>query len=322
MRINKIYHAALIVLIVMMASFGFGAGPGSYEPDKLRVFIRMDKSTYFADEDVIVQICVKNESERKNYFEVCDTSDRESGNYTSFQPVAYDMMGREAEIVVPYKVQNKNINDIVRNLDKRTVELAPGETFIHAVNLKDIFAFKLNTPYRLQSLVYPSIEEGIMIKSDNELLFKIIEEKRSNKPSEIDAIKRIVMPKEVISLTLTAEMNKDWDNYIKYIDIEKYINAFPEFIQIYERANFDDKSRIEKDFIRHLTRDRDDYLLSYNIIKQEIENNRKIAYVDVETSRFGIRWSHRYRYRYTLEQYKNMWLITDLDATAIKGVKQ
>lgn len=315
----KLYN---VILILLLTALGTGAAPGSYEPDKLRVFIRMDKASFFADEDVIVHISVKNESEKKNYFEVYDTSDSESGTYVSFQPVVYDMNGREAEIIVPYRVQGRNLKDIIRNLDKRLVELAPGEMFIHSVNLKDIFALNLNTRYRLQSLVYPSIEEGVNIKSDNELLFKIVEEKRIHKPSGIETIQRIIAPKEVISLTLTAEMNKDWDNYIKYINVEKYINAFPEFVQIYERANFDEKSRIENEFKRHLTRDRDDYLLGYSIIKQEIENNRKIAYVDVEASRFGIRWSFRYRYRYTLEQYKNLWLITDLEATVIKGAKQ
>ncbi len=319
MRIDKIYYA---VMIALMAELSVSALPGAYDPGMLRVFIRMDKANFFSDEEVTVKICIKNESERKNYFEVYDTSERESGKYTSFQPVVYDMKGREADNIVPYRAENKNINDVIKNLDIRMVELAPGEIFVHSLNLKDIYSLKLNTLYRLQGLVCTSIEEGMKIKSDNELTFKIIEEKRSHKPSEIDAIQRIIAPKEVISLTLTAEKNKDWDNYIKYINIEKYIYAFPEFVQMYEHANFEDKSRIEKDFVSHLTRDRDDFLLSYNIIKQEIESNKKIAYVDVETSRFGVQWTSRYRYRYTLEQYKNMWLITDLEATVIKGVKR
>ena len=52
-------------------------------------------------------------------------------------------------------------------------------------------------------------------------------------------------------LTLKAEKDRDWDNWIKYINVEKYINAYPEFVQKYHRANFEEKSLIEKDFIRY-----------------------------------------------------------------------
>ena len=47
-----------------------------YEPDKLRVHIRLDKKTFYADEDINLQVCVKNISEKKNYFEVYDASEQ------------------------------------------------------------------------------------------------------------------------------------------------------------------------------------------------------------------------------------------------------
>jgi hypothetical protein len=310
------------LLLAMLVSFSVPGLSAVYEPDKLRVHVRMDKKFFYSDEDVALHVCVKNISEKKNYFLVYDPGDGESSNYTTFQPMVYDMDGREAEITVPYKIENRNAADLIMGLDKRMVELAPGEMFTHTVNLKDLFKLRLNTAYRIQSLFYPTFEENRAIKSDNELSFRIIEARQYNKPSEVDAIERSLSPDEVMSLTLKAEKNRDWDNWVKFFNIEKYINAYPEFVQQYSRATFEDKSRIEKDFVRFVTRERDDYLIDYKIIRQDIEKERKIAYVYVIVDRFGIRMTNRYKCKYTLEQYKNLWLITDEEATVMKGVKR
>ena len=316
----KIYSLLLILTIASLVAVQ--AGPGAYEPDKLRVYLRMDKKFFYADEDVVLYICVKNTSENNNYFDIYDASDAESGKYVSFQPLVFDASGREAEITVPYVIGKRDINDLIRGLDKRVVELAPGETFIHSVNLKDIYKLNLNTMYRLKSLFYPAFTNGSIIKSDNELSFKIREEKRYNKPSGVEAVVRNISPAEVILLTLNAEKNKNWDGFIKYINIEKYINAYPEFVQRYLRANFEEKYQIEREFVKYLTRERDDYLLDYKIMKEEIENSNKIAYVDVIADRFGVQLTNRFKYRYTLEQYKSMWLIIDQEATIMKGARR
>ena len=316
----KIYSFLLTLMIALVVAVH--AESGVYEPDKIRVYLRMDKKFFYSDEDVVLYICVKNTSERKNYFDVYDTSDAESGKYISFQPLVFDARGREAEIIVPYMIEKRNINDLIRGLDKRVVELAPGEIFIHSVNLKEIYKLNLNIMYRLKSLFYPAFTDGGVIKSDNELTFKIREEKRYNKPSGVEAVVRNISPGEVILLTLNAEKNKNWESFLKYINIEKYINAYPEFVQTYLRANVDEKYQIEREFVKFITRDRDDYLLDYKIMKEEIENSNKIAYVDVVADRFGVQLTNRFKYRYTLEQYKSMWLIIDEEATIMKGARR
>ncbi len=315
---NSIFFALLTALLLICLQ----AESEVYEPDKLRVHLRLDKKVFYSDEAVILQIFVKNISEKKNFFEVYDTSDAESGKYVSFQPLVFDMRGREAGLTVLYKLENRDINDVIRGLDKRLVELAPGEIFIHSIDLKDIYQLNLGTPYRLKSLFYPAFDGAGAIKSDNELSFKIIEEKRYNKPDQVEAFNRNISPQEIVILILNAEKNKNWDNFLKYVHVEKYINAYPEFVQRYIKANFDEKYRIEREFIKYITRDRDDYLLDFKIIKEEIENSKKLAYVDVVEDRFGSRWNYRYRYRYILEFYKNMWLITDEEVTYLKGVKR
>lgn len=316
----KIY--SILIMLLSVVIYGSAAGSSVYEPEKLRVHLRMDKKIYYSDEEIILSICVKNVSDEKNYFFVYDPMNKETSHYTTFQPMVYDMSGREVEISVSYKIENRNINDLLKELDKRMIELAPRETFVYTVNLKELFAMKQNTVYRIQSHFYPTFEENQIIKSNNELTFKIIDTKRYNKLTEVNARERFISPKEVILLTLKAEKDRDWDNCIKYINIEKYINAFPEFTQKYFRANFEEKTEVEKEFIKFLTRDRDDYIYNYTILREEIESDSTIAYVDVVIDRSGHRWTNRYKCRYTLEQYKNLWLITDQEATVMKGVEQ
>lgn len=321
-KMNKAIIYPVLIIIQISMIFLAEVFPAAFEPDKLRVHLRMDKRVFYSDEEVTLHVYVKNISEKKNYFEVYDSLENESSNYTTFQPLVFDMTGREAEVTVPYKIERRDINDLIRGLEKRMVELAPGESFVHTINVKDLFNLNLNTNYRIQSIFYPSFEDDTVVKSDNELTFKIIEPKRHNKPSEVDAIERSISPKEVILLTLKAEKDRDWDTWIKYINVEKYINAYPEFVQKYIRANFEEKTRVEKEFIKFATRERDDYLVKFRIIRESVEKDRKIAYVDVVEERFGIRYTHRYKYRFTLEQYKNLWLITDEEATVMKGIRK
>ena len=131
---NKItVYPLLLAMLISFSVHGFSA---VYEPDKLRVHIRMDKRFFYSDEDVTLQVCVTNVSERKNYFLVYDPAGSELSDYTTFQPLVYDLDGRDAEIIVPYKIESRGIGELVAGLDKRMVELAPGEMFIHTVNLK------------------------------------------------------------------------------------------------------------------------------------------------------------------------------------------
>lgn len=318
MSCGKRYIPLLIVALLNAVPL-FSA---TFEPDRLKIHLRMDKKVFFADEKILLRICVTNVSDEKNFFEVYDPAGGDSAAYTTFQPRVFDMTGRDAEMTVPHVIEGRDIADMIRGLDKRIVELAPGEMFIHNVDLRELFNLKYNEHYRVRSLVYPAFSQDMVLASKNELSFKMIQDKGYRKPSEVDSVDRSISPKEVIMLALGAEKAGDWSNWIKYINIEKYINAYPEFVQRYYRANYEEKTDIEKEFIKFLTRDRDDYLVDFSIQKESIENDGKRAYVEVVVNRYGTRWIHRFRSRYTLEQYNNLWLITDEEATVMKGVKR
>ena len=53
-----------------------------------------------------------------------------------------------------------------------------------------------------------------------------------------------------------------------------------------------------------------------------IDDRGYISYVNVIVDRAAPKITDRYLYRYTLEKYKNLWLIVKLEATVMKGVKR
>jgi hypothetical protein len=77
--------------------------------------------------------------------------------------------------------------------------------------------------------------------------------------------------------------------------------------------------KIEEEFIRFLSRDRKDYILDFKILDENIVRDRNIAYVDARVRRFEVRIPSIYQYKYTLEKFRDFWLITEVEATVMKG---
>ena len=318
----KGYAAACFLACLLTGTALIAEISSFFQPEGFRVYVKFDKKVFFSDEPVELQVCVKNVSARKNYFFVYDAGDDSSAEYITFQPVVSEMNGREVQPHDSLKPYTQDRNERVRGLERRMVELAPGEIFIHTVDLKSLFDLKSERHYRVMSVFYPAYDQGLSLKSDNELAFKIIEEKRYNRVSGVDEVDRSLSPSEVIVLTLKAEKDREWNRWEKYINVEKYIEAFPEFVQKYRRASFDEKPSVEREFVSYYTRERDDYLIDFKVLKEEVESNGSVAYVEALVDRFGIRWTQRYKYRFTLERYRKMWLVTDQTAMVMKGVRR
>lgn len=311
----------LFILLIIIAVMNLNSQTNS----SLSLYLRLDKQLYCSNEQIILNICVKNNSAENAEFDYYDPANGVSNNYITFQPVVFDMSGREPELIVSYKQENKNIEDVLIYLKKRKIELAPDETYTFKVNLSEIYKFELDKKYRVKTFFIPQIENGSAIEGDNELNFSIKEFRLHSKKKDNNLTTRDITPSEVVVLHLNAEKNKDWDKYLKYIQVEKFIEAYPRYMGEYLRADSEDKSIVEKKFIKHLTGYRDDYLLDFKVTGEEIETNN-IAYVDAVISRFGPRYDYRYKYRYTLE-IANIngiirWQIINLEATVIKGGKK
>lgn len=320
---------ALPVLILMTAR---GHDPlYSQEADdpQLRVYLRLDKMAFYDDGAIPLRICVKNCSEKDTEFDIYEKADDPNAQYITFQPVVMDMKGKEAEIIIPYKMEHRDPKDLFKDYSKRTVHLGPGEEIMHRCNLRGIYTLAPGQRYRVKCFFFPFFDREFVIHGDNELTFRVINRRYADIKSGIiqkyrrKADSPEMLPSEVIFLVLNGEKTKSLHRFIKYFNIEKYINAYPNFVRKYQRTLEEKKSKIEDDFITFLIRERADYITDFKIKREDIDTVNGVAYVDAYIDRYAPRKSFKYLYHYTLEKSTdrgvNAWLITNLEATVVKG---
>ena len=286
--------------------------------------LRMDKLSFYSNENVELKMHIQNLSRQQQKFIMYDY-DSQGNNYATFQPVVFDMNGNEAEIIVPYKLANMPVEKLVAKAARRTILLEHKETFVYMINLKKLYNLKPGKQYRIRGFFYPDAQKKYVIRSNHELVFNYLAAFDNKLTSRIfpdpvkQQIKKGISPSEIVLLMLNAEKKKKWKRFIKYINLKKFINAYPEFVREYQLADPEQKIKKEQEFVIFLTRSRDDYILEYEIVKEQIEPNINIAYVDVIVDRYNTKKSDRYKYRYTLEKNNDLWLVINLEATVLKG---
>lgn len=314
---NKILLTFLLIPFIFIDAYAL-------KENTVSIFSRLDRQKYHSNEEITLEILIKNISNENIQFDVYDSSRTHYGLFTTFQPVVFDMQGREAELIVPYKQRNIPVEDILKHLHKRKVTLAPDETLKTSVDLNKLYNLETGIKYRLRSFFIPDMQDGEVLDGDNEIFFTVTEYSPHAGKQDTNVSSRNLEPAEIVLLHLSAEKNNNRDNYIKSLQIEKYIQAYPEYMRSWLRADNVKKAEIEKEFIRKITGPRDDYLLDFKITGEEIVDD--IAYVDVIVTRFSPRVNHTFEYRYTLEKISGhgivQWLIIDLEATFMKGGKK
>jgi hypothetical protein len=296
---------------------------------QMRVYLRLDKMAFYEDSAIPLRICVKNCSDKATEFDIYDKFGDPNAQYITFQPVIMDMKGKEAEIIIPYKMEQRNPKDLLKDYTKRTVHLGPGEEIMHNLNIKGVYNLAPGQRYRVKCFFFPFFDRDYVLHGDNELTFRVINRRFADIKSGIiqkyqrKADSPEMLPSEVIFLVLNGEKTKSLHRFIKYFSIEKYINAYPNFVRKYQRTLDEKKSKIEDEFITFLIRERADYITDFKIKREDIDVANGVAYVDAYIDRFAPGKSFRYLYHYTLEKsterYVSAWLITNLEATVVKG---
>jgi len=275
--------------------------------------LKMNRFMFTEDDPVTLHMVVKNNSSKKESFVIYDSV------YTTYQPVVYNTLGREAEITVPYRLMNKRVDEVIQDINPRIIELMPNEKFVYMINLKKIYNLELNTEYRVKGYFMSDIKNTAAIASENVISFKITRSTSLVRRSGVKRITRDISPSEVVMLLLNAEKNGNWNNFLKYIKIESFINAFPEYVRLYNNADEIEKLKIIEEFVTFLSRNRPDYIREFNVVEETLLPDKNISYVDAVVKRHGPRAPFVYRYRYTLERFKDFWLVIDVEASVMKG---
>jgi hypothetical protein len=288
------------------------------------VYLYMEKYIFADNESMLLYINIKNKSGLKKPFKIYEA------DYTTFRPVVYDMNGKEADTLVEYRLKNKTLLEAIKDTSSRVIELSQNETFTHTIDLGNIYNIVSEKEYRVKSLFSPDVENQDIIVSYNQLTFKTIKAFNETAKSGISRISKFsspvreLAPFEVVMLFLKAEKDRNWDNYFKYIDIEKFIKAYPDYVKIYNLASkkndVEEKEKIIIEFVNFLKVERNDYIVNYEI-QNELKRSEKNSYVEALVKRFAAGNPVYYKYRYSLERYENLWLITDVEVTVAKGRK-
>jgi hypothetical protein len=322
MRSHKtVIAAGISVLFLLMGSWNPGITQEIDDRPAYKVYLHMERYSFDDNDAVKLHVCVKNSKFRHEYFKVFDK------DYVTFQPVVYNSQGREAEILVPHRLKNAKNSEVLKDMAPRVISLARNETITHTIDLRKIYKLDAQGEYRVRVYFVPDPDRDFSQPSDNTLRFKITRSDvyatnwlhgpiREKGPRQG---KFSVSPREVVMLFLSAEKERNWDNYLKYIRLENYINSYPNFGKLYNGSDDAEKLKVEDDFVRFLKSDRSDYIIDFNVDRENIVEGKDIAYVDSRVNRYGSRYHYRYSYRYTLEKFESLWLITGVEASVKKG---
>jgi len=300
----------------------------------LRVFVRMDKRNFYSNEDVSLTVVIKNISRENIAFHVYDSSGKndiygisrgDDSDFITFRPIVYDVKGRTSEVVVPYVKRSENITDQLKWMNRRDIVLGAGESFTHRQKLNRIYKLEPEKRYRvrLKFFPFPGTKGNESLLSSNEVSFVHKIQKRYLREGGLKEERYGLMPSEIVMLLLNSEMEGNWERALKYIDVERFIRSYPAFSREYFAGDDYDKRRIRMDFLRFLAINRQDALLDFKIVNEEIDSDGISAVVEVVALRKTVVSPDRFKYRYRLikkDRKDLLWSISGVEASVMKGV--
>ena len=312
LKTGFIKRAAMAAVCVI--AFGFGASAQVYEQSPFKLTVVTDRLSFMEGEPVEVSLIIRNTTDRTVSFSMYDVF------YTTYQPVAYTMEGREVESAVRYRQMDRTVQDVVQYIEPRIVRIAPDEKIVKRIDLRSCYDLSTGSRYRVRAFFMPDAKNPQVLRSENSVEIQIIPVER-----EIDTTIELpsryaggITPGEMIQLFLTAEKTRSWNNMLKYLMVEKYIAAYPDYAMSYNAGTDPVKRRVLRDFVTYLSTPRRDYIVDYSIVSESILDGGKNAYVEAKVTRQSAPKPFVYTYKYSLESVNGSWLITGVDATVSK----
>ncbi len=275
--------------------------------------IDADRILFTPGEDIPVRFRITN----RGYTVIRVFPFQEAGR--TFQFMVTDRRGREIEPDLDRARQavREDGRRAVVSLQGESVKeiiLHPGESFERVVHLNDFYRFEPQKEYRVSGYFFPDARRNFFVRTTNTLQIRIDRNRRdygtladqaSAEPPAGDGLS----PEETVYLFLSAEMQKKWTNYLKYLELNKFITAYDRFASRYAVSSRLEKPRVLEEFRRYLTAAPADQLRRFKIVGEDFEREQNGAVlsggratVTVEATRENAGYSVRYRYEYVLER--------------------
>lgn len=210
---------------------------------------------------------------------------------------------------------------------KRSIVLKPDQSFSVRLDISKIFDISKPGVYYIRGIFSP---DGMADKRDGLFtdFYKIIikpprkvEEVVVSIDAEFQKKQQELYnlpPYEVVRRMLDAKYRRDAKEYLIYFDFDKLIAIFPSFSKRYDESKTaSEKAKVIEKFKEYLTTYWEDPILSFSIVRTEIEGDKAKVIADVE---YKLRnTSYKLRYSYELfRTYDNRWLIYSYEAVNFK----
>ncbi len=250
------------------------------------------------------------------------------------------------------KVEKTELTEI-EHIAKEVI-IAPGEVFEKTLYIDEYYKLIPGEKYKVWLYFHPAPLDpnyaNILLRSSNHLNLYI--EKEENKKPALKYLTQTsvnIEPKEIVFLFLTAEKNRNYQNYLKYLELEKLIKAYPVFALKFENTSSnDEKKDLLQEFSHFLINNSKHPLSKFKIIdsypenlsflnsninndepikeKDDLELREEDKAINNSSPRYIVRAiCHRkgkqmvanYKYTFTLENIKGSWKIVYVDVKII-----
>jgi len=277
------------------------------------IVIQTDKVQYDAGEEIPVKFRITNTG-----YQVIRIYPSSEMN-RSFQFMVLDARGREIESDAEHMKGSRrypNAKKVVSYEGESVKEiiLHPEETYEKTIYLNDLFTLSPGQEFRVSGYFYPDVHQEFFVRSSNQIKVRIGRDRRSDFLNEDHSFQTnpenpSLSPEETVYLFLSAELKKNWPNYLKYLELNKYITAYDRFATRFAEASEMERPVILKDFGDYLSGGRSEELKRFKIIQVKFDRalSGKIldhgrSYVIVHAERDTRGFIERYEYTYSLEK--------------------
>ena len=252
----------------------------------------------------------------------------------SFRFFVMDKQGREIPQEFDFlNYQKRKQGARIVNLQGQEVKeviLAPQESFEKLFYLNDFYNLRVNREYRVALHFYPDYRQDFFARSENTPKLRIIS---AVQQSQVDSQQTFeprelrLKPEETVYLFLSAELQEKWEDYLKYLHLKQYINAYNSYAYRYKQALPSQRYELLKEFSLYLTTRPSGKIKNFRILGAEPERNASGAvmeggpyFVRAIILRESNGQQAKYEYLYTLQpQAGGLWKIVDVEAKIIRS---
>lgn len=286
--------------------------------NQVTAWMLFSKTTFYSGESITFDIIIKNISEEPIDLVLSDA--------------LYDNFNFEVRTLQNQVVDKKDFWQILirdaqlgsnDDLNYRTLTLFPDEQYAKTIHLNEFYQLNEEGGYIIRADFYPSprFSHEVNPIAVSTAQINIRESDQVMAADRIRAIQLqeeeelVLTPQDTIEFMLRSKMMGDWDNYFKYIDLNRLIqsNDFIEYQERYLSRPPSERPYVIDEFKQYLKTYLSEDIESFEIFRTVIEPDLALVYCDIHYSfvaNYELRQVRLTR-EYTFKLYKknNRWFV-------------